>query len=88
MVVPERLDVHYVIYAIAAAQIATEHRREHVAVGECRLGPAAPPGGGVEHGALNKLKIEKSHPKGLMMSDFSCIFAMSLTQIYFFVTLI
>ena len=44
--------------------------------------------GAVEHGALNKLKIEKSHPKGLMMSDFSCIFAMSLTQIYFFVTLI
>ena len=45
--------------------------------------------GAVEHGALNMLKIEKSHPKGLMMSDFSCIFAMSLTQIYFiFATLI
>lgn len=42
------------------------------------------PGVAVGHGALNKLKIEKSHPKGLMMSDFSCIFAMSLTQIYFF----
>ena len=47
------------------------------------------PGGAVEHGALNMLKIEKSHPKGLMMSDFSCIFAMSLAQIYFiFATLI
>ena len=48
--VPERPNVHHVIEAIAAAQLAAEHRCEHVAACECRLGRAAPLEMSVNHG--------------------------------------
>lgn len=60
---------HFGLDIVAAAQVTAEQRCEHVPVGECGLGRSPFPKGGI---------MEKRPPKGLMLSDFSCIFAMSV----------
>lgn len=57
-------------------------RYELVAVGECGPGHAAPSEVSVNYDCsplrLKMSRMEKSPPKGLMLSDLSCIFAMSV----------
>lgn len=70
-----------VLDAVAAAQVAPEHRREHVAMGGSCFGHAAPSGVLVNYGsqstAVKNIENGEKSPERVMSSDLNCIFAMS-----------